>query len=684
MPDSVFLKSLYDNEEWFEGGKKGGYKNYDQQTAQVLPLFEEVLAHFEKTLPGRDILDVGCGYGTHLAIAAARGWKSFGIEVSNHARELVGKRHQNLYLTDRVENLVPHRFDLILMFDVIEHLTDPYKLFYELFSKGAITRETRIVITTPNAGCRDAVSDPAGWAYRHPPSHLIYYSADSLKSLLERLHFGDVKIRGIYPLPQRLPVDSGENSFVNNGLADYGGLLCEASGSDFAEFMHERYVPGTWSKITEYEHLPRYVFAKQFAQGARILDFGCGTGYGTALLAESAQSVLGLDIDLAALNWARQTHRRANLRFELNSDLGAGLEPSSFDLITCFELIEHVDEKAQRQLIDNFARFLSPKGRLLISTPNPQVTVNYGHNPYHLREMSEGEFYELVHSRFRHVRMLNQLVRPSVAIFEGPGADAHQHADFYNSAQDSIGVPSNYIAICSHQLTELSPAFCYFDTSSDYIGERFALENRLNKSQLDAAAHKLDAAAQRQYATALQSDIQRLNAETRKLSDGMQTKDLEIANLQAAAAQLTTYGRNLQQELEVLKRAKISRLREAIKHPFSLRNCVRIMYLSIAMATPERVRTHFRPLARAIKGRALARGRKPGGPDAGIQLKSQTAQPRARRVRTFRTANAMRLGSRRAHVLPKPDHVSVVIPTKNAGSRFGDVLKALKAQEFTE
>ncbi len=37
---------------------------------------------------------------------------------------------------------------------------------------------------------------------------------------------------------------------------------------------------------------------------------------------------------------------------------------------------------------------------------------------------------------------------------------------------------------------------------------------------------------------------------------------------------------------------------------------------------------------------------------------------------------------RRAHVLPKPDHVSVVIPTKNAGSRFGDVLKALKAQEF--
>ncbi len=166
--------------------------------------------------------------------------------------------------------------------------------------------------------------------------------------------------------------------------------------------------------------------------------------------------------------------------------MGAGLEPSSFDLITCVLSSSSTwDEKAQRQLIDNFCSgSLVQKGRL--SDPksfNPQVTVNrYGHNPYHLREMSEGEFYELVHSRFRHVRMLNQLVRPSVAIFEGPGADAHQHADFYNSAQDSIGVPSNYIAICSHQLTELSPAFCYFDTSSDYIGEHFrTIGANLNK-----------------------------------------------------------------------------------------------------------------------------------------------------------------------------------------------------------
>lgn len=681
MPGSAFLKSLYDNEEWFEGGKKGGYKNYDQQTAQVLPVFEDVLAHYEKMLSGRDILDVGCGYGTHLAIAAARGWKCFGVEVSKHARELAGKRHPRLYLTDRVEHLIPHRFDLILMLDVIEHLTDPYKLFYELFSKGAITRETRIVITTPNAGCREAVSNPAGWAYRHPPSHLIYYSAHSFKTLLERLHFRDVNIRGIHPLPEGESVNySGENSSVNDKLIGYGGLLCEGSGSDFAEFMHERYVPGTWSKITEYEHLPRYIFAKQFAQGAKILDFGCGTGYGTALLAESAQSVMGVDIDSEALNWARQTHRRPNLKFEHNSDLAAGLESASFDLITCFELIEHVDQKAQHFLIDSFARLLSPRGRLLISTPNPQVTVNYGNNPYHLREMNESEFYELVRSRFRHVRMLNQLIRPSVSIIEGPGP--HQRADFYNSAQDSMGVPSNYIAICSHEPIELSPAFCYFDTSSDYIGERFALENRLNESQSELLGVLENTARQ-------ESEVQRLNAEIRKLTDEIQTKDLEIANLasdsrnlHATVTQLTTYSTNLRHEIEAFKAAKIFRLREALKHPFSLRNSVRITYLLMAMATPQRLRMHFRPLARAVKARVLARGVNPASSDAGIPLKSQTAHAPVRRVRKPRITSGIRLGSRRAQMALKTDHVSVVIPTKNAGPRFGEVLKALKAQEF--
>jgi ubiquinone/menaquinone biosynthesis C-methylase UbiE len=45
---------------------------------------------------------------------------------------------------------------------------------------------------------------------------------------------------------------------------------------------------------------------RQFAEGADVLDVGCGTGYGTACLAERAKSIVGVDISKPALRWARK------------------------------------------------------------------------------------------------------------------------------------------------------------------------------------------------------------------------------------------------------------------------------------------------------------------------------------------------------------------------------------------
>ena len=75
--------------------------------------------------------------------------------------------------------------------------------------------------------------------------------------------------------------------------------------------MQERYVPGTWSRLAAYEHLPRYALARQLANGTRVLDFGCGTGYGAASLAEVAESVVGIDIDAGVIEWSN-THRNPN------------------------------------------------------------------------------------------------------------------------------------------------------------------------------------------------------------------------------------------------------------------------------------------------------------------------------------------------------------------------------------
>ncbi len=487
MPEDEAIEVLYDREAWFEGGEIGGYTSYDQQTEHSIPIFDQVLATFGKKR-NLSLLDIGCGYGTHLALAADRGWKCFGIEVSDHARKLAHKRHgTKLFIVDDVNDMMPYEFDLIILFDVLEHLKDPYAPFYSLFSKGSITPNTKVVITTPNARGSAATANPAGWTYRHPPSHLVYFSASSLHRLLSKLRFTNIKISGLHPIATATQNSYGdETSVLNDALAGYEGLLCEASGSDFRAFMHERYVPGTWSKITEYEHIPRYIFAREFADGMQMLDFGCGTGYGAALLAEVAESVLGVDIDESALQWARDSHRFSNLRFEGRSDLGAGLPDHSFDLITCFEMIEHVDELAQVDAIRNFSRLLKRGGLLIISTPNPEVTKNYGANPYHIREMCEEEFKSLLARHFANVTVLRQWIRPAISI------DVEAIPDRAPTFFDSVlhgGIPRQYpqpaafIAVCSNaSLPEIRGTY-YLDSSFDYIADTMKSARRFDLTQ---------------------------------------------------------------------------------------------------------------------------------------------------------------------------------------------------------
>src|SRR5580704_9565557 len=61
-------------------------------------------------------------------------------------------------------------------------------------------------------------------------------------------------------------------------------------------------------------HLKVYKFGKQFAAGKDVLDVGCGTGYGTALLGEVAGSIVGVDISEPALIWARKRYPGVDYR----------------------------------------------------------------------------------------------------------------------------------------------------------------------------------------------------------------------------------------------------------------------------------------------------------------------------------------------------------------------------------
>jgi glycosyltransferase involved in cell wall biosynthesis/2-polyprenyl-3-methyl-5-hydroxy-6-metoxy-1,4-benzoquinol methylase len=481
-PNELELEHYYSREEWFEGGEFGGYDQYDEQTRDSLGFIGELLAtHGEAK---GSILDMGCGYGSHLKIAADLGWKCFGVEPSEHARSVaIDRLGDSATIVASTKELMPHTFNIILMLDVLEHVSNPYKLLYPLFALGAIQPQTVIIATTPNAGSVSATSDPAHWEYRHPPSHLTYFTNTSLEVFFHALRFSHVKVEGMHATQS---TGAGDSRFSN-----YAGLLVTASGSDFHNFMQERYVPSTWSEIAEYEHFPRYELACRFAPNQNVLDFGCGTGYGTAMLAAVAENSLGVDIDKSALDWARRCHRRGNLSFVENNNFLKSFEDNCFDLITCFEMIEHVNESDQEKAITAFARVLRQDGVLLISTPNPEITSLYGPNPYHLRERNREEFIELLSSSFQHVKIVDQYALAGV--FFAAEGDSYTIQSL-QSGNIADAKPLAYIALCSHESKPRVENLGFVDTNREYISTQLQRESRITQLSLEAYQKKEAAA----------------------------------------------------------------------------------------------------------------------------------------------------------------------------------------------
>ncbi|HEX4103151.1 MAG TPA: glycosyltransferase [Pseudonocardiaceae bacterium] len=178
------------------------------------------------------------------------------------------------------------------------------------------------------------------------------------------------------------------------------------------EWTGERCVPWTDDLQVVYEHYHRYALAARFTNGARVLDLACGEGYGAALLAAGARDVVAVDIDPRTVEHATANYRGDNLYFTIGSmidpELLTGVD--RFDVITCFEALEHVEQ--QDTLIAVVRRLLAPGGLFLTSTPDVAVYshVHGNDNPFHVRELTEPEFRALLGGSFGHVAILRQNV----------------------------------------------------------------------------------------------------------------------------------------------------------------------------------------------------------------------------------------------------------------------------------
>jgi SAM-dependent methyltransferase len=190
------------------------------------------------------------------------------------------------------------------------------------------------------------------------------------------------------------------------------------------------------------EHLHRYAVACSLASGKTVLDIACGEGYGANLLAGHAQHVIGVDLSERTVEHARKTYQRQNLAFQVGACASIPLESASVDLVVSFETLEHHNE--HQAMFAEIRRVLRPGGILLISTPDRRAYSEERdyRDPFHLQELSEEEFRDLLGSSFRHVTMFHQRMAHGSMIVpsKGCGGDFVTRKGNYRELAERLGL----------------------------------------------------------------------------------------------------------------------------------------------------------------------------------------------------------------------------------------------------
>ncbi len=201
QPDPHELYALY-GETYFHNDQSGevGYTDYIADENNIRATANRRLAFVERFTGAQKgkMLDVGCAMGFFIDVAKARGWEVEGADVSGFAVQYVRNRfgytthHGNL--TDL--HLPAAHYDLITMYDVIEHVPDPSGNVREvarLLKTGGVFE-----LATPDVGSLPSRLTGKRWiGYKLSEEHVYYFSVPTLTKLLNDNGFDVLHVRHV-------------------------------------------------------------------------------------------------------------------------------------------------------------------------------------------------------------------------------------------------------------------------------------------------------------------------------------------------------------------------------------------------------------------------------------------------------------------------------------------------------
>lgn len=196
LPKETEIKKFYNKDKilvnkYFEGLKK----DYDLKNPAI-KLYQNELDKLSKVMkPGR-LLDIGCAYGAFLDLARKYNWQVSGVEVSEKSSKYAKKTFNLPIYNGTLERakFASNTYNLVTMWDLIEHLTDPLSTLKE--TKRILKDNGMILILTINTDSligKLANLSSSSKDYLYDKQHNFFFTHNTLKKMVEKAGFKDVQ-----------------------------------------------------------------------------------------------------------------------------------------------------------------------------------------------------------------------------------------------------------------------------------------------------------------------------------------------------------------------------------------------------------------------------------------------------------------------------------------------------------
>jgi len=318
------------------------------------------------------------------------------------------------------------------------------------------------------------------------------------------------------------------------------------------EFTGERYVSNLNSAQISYEHWHRYLYATQFIKDKDVLDIACGEGYGANLIAQTAKTVVGVDISKEAIDFAKEQYPRTNLSFLQGSVETIPIDGVKiFDVVVSFETIEHVDVGVQESFLKEVKRLLKDDGVFVVSSPNKLFysdIPNYK-NEFHLREFHEKDFVDFLRQYFEQVSVFGQKVFTGSDMWQLGSSKREGSFVEYQITNDGQRFVANgqqkealyLLAVCADLKIEAVENSFLVDNSTSILSERDAQIIGLNQAVAERDAQNAglnQAMAERDgHVAGLKHAVAERDGQIANLNQTVAERDAQNAGLNQAMAE---------------------------------------------------------------------------------------------------------------------------------------------------